>query len=383
MPLTVSCPYCNSRVSAPPELPSNGRMICPRCDESISLDGAIEVATSTPPSNGKPTRLTNRAIAAVILAVMVGVGAFALAFAIKTQPFRRAQDSKAEVPPESDPVAASRPPHEWPGLGYLPTDCQAIAGIRMIDAAESPVGRALLSALGLSAEAVSQIRVLGLSPREIDHFVIGANLRALPPRVMAVAHDYQRIDLGRVRQGIAATKDIEHGGKPLIAGRLWSNGLEGLVWKPDQHFLVGAILPDEFDQASSAPGALQESIAGIPADRFDAKALAWLAISTEDKNPTMELLTRFLPLPPEEQKTWQQLESLAMSVREDGDKLVMTIQIRGRDVVSSDSIAHSLANSMTKAGIEPKRSSDDGWQKLVATMTTDQIAKWVSMLKAK
>lgn len=200
---------------------------------------------------------------------------------------------------------------------------------------------------------------------------------------MAVAHNYQRIDLGRVRQGIAATKDIEHGGKLLIAGRLWSNGLEGHVWKPDQHFLVGAILPDEFDKAPSAPGALQESIAGIPAERFDAQSLAWLAISTEDKNPTMELLTRFLPLPPAERNIWQQLESLAMSVREDGGKLVMTIQIRGRDVPSSDSIAHSLANSMTTAGIVPERSSDNGWQKLVATMTTDQIAKWVSMLKAK
>lgn len=383
MPLTVSCPYCNSRVPAPQELPSNGRMICPRCDESISLEGASEGESSAGTSNGKPPRITNRAIAGMVLAVMVGVAAFALAFAIKTQSFRRAQDSKAEVPPESDPVAALRPPPEWPGLGYLPTDCQAIAGIRIADALESTAGRAFLSAFGISTEAAQQIRVLGLSPREIDHFVIGANLRALPPRVMTVAHNYRRIDLVQVRQGIGATKDIEHGGKPLIAGRLWPNGLEGLVWNPDQHFLVAAILPDEFDKARSDPSTSQASIAGIPADRFDAQALAWLAISVEDKNPTIELLTRFLPLPPAEQKTWQQLESLALSVREDGDKLLMTIQIRGKDARSADSMAHSLANSLAKAGIVPERSSDDGWQKLVATMSTDQIAKWVSMLKAK
>jgi len=358
-------------------------MICPRCEESIIVQDVSEGAASSVSESTKPMRITNRAIAGMVLAVMVGMGAFALGYALKTQAFRRAQDSKGAVPPEADPDMTAVPPHEWPGLGFLSADSQVIAGVRLASAMESAVGRALLGALNLAGDAESQFRILGLAPREVDHLLMSASLRAIPPRVMAVAHDYQRIDLDRVRQHIAASKDVEHGGKRLIAGRLWTNGLEGLVWRVDQHFLVGTLLAEDFDKVSSNLQDNRPTIANIPADRFDRDSLAWLAANVEANNSTIELLSSFLPLPPAEQKTWQQLESLAVSVRAGGDKLHLTIHLRGRDASASATIGNSLADWMAKAGMNVERSADGDWQRLTATMDAQQLAKWLGSLRGK
>src|SRR5439155_3268432 len=150
MPITVTCPYCNAPVPVADAVPLGGRVSCPRCEETVTVRDAgtstPDAASVEPPAG--PLRASNRAIAGLMVAVMVGMAAFGLSFALRTQAFRRANDVKGVQEP--GPAAETRPvpPAEWPGLGYLPDDVQAVAGVRVAAALESAAGRTLLGALG-------------------------------------------------------------------------------------------------------------------------------------------------------------------------------------------------------------------------------------------
>src|SRR5436309_1659876 len=79
--------------------------------------------------------------------------------------------------PEPAGESRSVPPAEWPGLGYLPDDVQAVAGVRVAAALESAAGRALLGPLGLTPDAVNRSRPLSLAANEVDHLLFGASVR--------------------------------------------------------------------------------------------------------------------------------------------------------------------------------------------------------------
>ena len=244
MPHTVPCPYCNAPVPVPQPPPAGGRVFCQRCEEAVtigSLNG--EAPTIAPaPSPAAPSRLSNRAIAGLVVAVMLGMAALGLAFALQTVGFRRANDLKGAQPPEQVPEARSVPPAEWPGLGYLPEDVQAVAGIRIGEALQSTAGKALLARLSLADGKT----VLGLAPNEIDDLLIGANFRTLPPRLVIVAH-------GTVGSPKLSDRTVERHGKTLDRLRLWTAGPEGVAWRPDAHTVVAALLPEDFDHVPAKP----------------------------------------------------------------------------------------------------------------------------------
>src|SRR4051812_18592238 len=104
MPTTVPCPYCNAPVPVPQPRPADGRVTCPRCEETVTVGDtgpgtptAAPHATSTEPTT--PPRPTNRAVAGIVVAVMLGMAALGLAYALRTVDFRRANDSKGVQPP--------------------------------------------------------------------------------------------------------------------------------------------------------------------------------------------------------------------------------------------------------------------------------------------
>ncbi|HEX4591514.1 MAG TPA: hypothetical protein VH120_16375, partial [Gemmataceae bacterium] len=106
MALTVSCPYCNAPVPVPA---ASGRVFCPRCEEAVPINGTANDASPTvsPSDSATPSRPSNRAIAGLVIAVMLGMAALGLAFALQTVGVRRANDKLGAQPPE--PVVESRP----------------------------------------------------------------------------------------------------------------------------------------------------------------------------------------------------------------------------------------------------------------------------------
>src|SRR5207237_10097202 len=104
MPTTVPCPYCNAPVPVP-DSAAGGRVTCPRGEETVAVgqpgSGPSAPSQSAPsgPAAGPP-RPTNRAVAAIVVAVMLGMATLGLAFALRTVEFRRANDVKGVQPPE-------------------------------------------------------------------------------------------------------------------------------------------------------------------------------------------------------------------------------------------------------------------------------------------
>ena len=278
-------------------------------------------------------------------------------------------------------------PAEWPGIGYLPDDVQAIAGVRVAAALESAAGRAMLAAFGVSD--VSSAKVLGLKLTAIDHFVIGANVRALPPRLIAAVYTRGRLQDLRSRE--AAGRSIEHHGIALLRGKLWANGPEGMTWQADDHMLIAAQLPEDFDHvpAQPQPGVdrFHAPLPDLLTDRLDPAAIAWLVLAADDKTATIGLAASMLPLPPTDRDALSKLQAFAMSLRADGPKVTLTLHVRGRDAAAGDAIAKAVADSLTRAGVDTLRrtGSDEpaDWQQVTATTDAKKLAAWLGTLRGK
>jgi hypothetical protein len=313
---------------------------------------------------GDTSRLSNRAIAGLVVAVMLGMAALGLAFALQTVGIRRANDSKGAVLPEPAVESVVARPAAWPGLGHLPDDVQVLAGVRVADALDSTASGALLGSLGLVD--AKKTRILDIAPGNVDHLVIGASLRALPPRVTAVVH-------GSIGDAPSSGRTTEQHGKTLHRVKLWPTGPEGAIWRADRHTLVAALLPEDFDHIVAKPQAAP--ILDLM-ERLDPAALAWLVASPGANDAALAFVTPLLPSA--DRDAWLKLESVAISIQADGPRLTLKAQIRGRDPAAGEAIAKAVAESLTKAGVTAERKSDSGWQKLTATADAEKLASWLA-----
>jgi hypothetical protein len=368
MPITVSCPFCNAPVQIA-NLPSgSNRVSCPRCEEILPLNLTVfdDVADTTlPPAPVPPARaLTNRAIARVVVAGMLGMAGLGLVFALKTVGVRRANDSKGAQPPEPPVESVALAPASWPGLGHLPDDVHIVAGVRVADALDSPAGRALLGPLGLAN--AQKTTILGISPGHVDNLMFGASLRALPPRVTAVVH-------GSIGDAPGPGRAIEQHGKTLHRAKLWATGPEGAIWRSDRHTLVAALLPEDFDHVPAKP---RDSVPlSELMSRLDPQATAWLVASVDPNDAALVLAAPFLPAA--DRDAWTKLAALAVSLRADGNKITLNVHLRGRD--AGGAIAGALAESLKKAAAEVTVTVPEAgdWYGVTATGDADKLAGWM------
>jgi hypothetical protein len=321
----------------------------------------------TLPPNSTASRPTNRAVAGLVIAVMLGMAALGLAFALQTVGIRRANDSKHEVPPDKVEVSVPTVPAAWPGLGYLPDDVQAIAGVRVDDALRSPAGKTLLARLKLSDDKT----ILGVHPENVDELIIGAGLRTLPPRVTAIVH-------GRVAAAKPSERTLEQHGKTLERLKLWPNGPEAAIWRPERRTLIAALLPEDFDHVPATPR-MAVPLSDLM-ERLDPNALAWLVAAPDANDAALAFVLPFLP--PADHDAWTKLRLLAVSLRADGPQLTLTAHFRGGDAASGDAIAKAIAASLKGQGVEPTQSVSGEWRITGVTAQSDAIlkllnARWV------
>jgi hypothetical protein len=388
---TTSCPYCNAAIPSPE--PKTDRVTCPRCGEVVMRLVSANGMPSIPESGENATnvgpfgadRLSNRTVGRVVVTGMLLIAAATVVYALATTKQRRANDNPKEDKVWEPPVALrALPPAEWPGLGYVPDDSQAIAGIRLAAAIDSDAGQALLVSLGFPPD-IHERRVLGVTPGDVDQLLFAANLKALPPRMTAVVRARRSIDAGRVRDALPGRRAIEHNGRSLSQGKLWAGGPEGVLWVPENTTLIATLLPEDVDKVPTQPQTTVDRLTSpLPAllrKRIDPDALVWLVGYAEPHNAALGLLSGLLPLPPTERDAWGRIESLAISVRANGTKLVLTAALRGQDSATSEALAGAVTRSLTTAGIAVEQTTDTDRRNLTATADAAVLAKWIGVLR--
>jgi hypothetical protein len=372
---TIACPYCNAPIPVS-ESPA-GPVTCPRCGEAVR--------TGTNQSNGAAPRTgpgiiaradsplgrpSNRAVGRIIVGVMLFMATVALVFALRTTEQRRANGYKSAKEPAAETAAemGSLPPAEWPGLGYLPADMQALAGLHVARALESAAGRTLLGELFVTDPG--KARILGQTPADIDRIMIGANHRTFPPQVIGVIRTGPAMDSEWTRQAMAANRTMDQHGKTLLRGRLWATGPDGAIWFADRHTLVAAVLPEDFDRIPATPQASSplRDLLG----RVDPAALAWIVASGEAINAAL----RYAGVPPPADPG-NEPDALVMSLRADGMILTLQGQFHCRNATDEQGLAR-LMESMRNAGLTVERTASGEWQTLTVTADAEKLAKWLA-----
>lgn len=106
MTSATTCPFCNAQVAVDAADRAGARIQCPRCGEAFPIedaDGPVSFRVADPSvvdTPATPTRYSNRAVAGIVLAVMLFMALLALRFALSTTEFRRSLD-KTVVKPEA------------------------------------------------------------------------------------------------------------------------------------------------------------------------------------------------------------------------------------------------------------------------------------------
>jgi hypothetical protein len=151
--------------------------------------------------------------------------------------------------------------------------------------------------------------------------------------------------------------------------------------------VIAALLPEDFDNLSATPepgvGRFTAPLPELLTDRLDPAAVLWLVAYAEPNNAALGLVAGLLPLPPAERDAWTRLEALAVSVRADGPRLVLTASLRGRDAATSEALAQALTKSLATADVAVKQTADGDWRRLTAAADAAKLAGWVDQLRGR
>lgn len=261
---------------------------------------------------------SNRAVAGFVLGNMVCIALLILPFALGTTNFRRRNDPQP-VPPLPEPVAkknATEPvaPGQLPALGYLPDNCNVVAGIHVAELYQLPIGAELFGkrntevpgetvpAPWLIDQGLGRVELwTGLKAEAIDHIVFGLRVDGKLPHLTIVVRTRKPYDpaLVAAKQGktvpltLFRKNDLYQFRTPPIGnGILWLANEQTLVlvWRldamTDQDRLA---LKAEPRQGADAPPPL---VRKVLAERLRAGTLIWWA-AVDLEQP--ELVASLLP----------------------------------------------------------------------------------------
>jgi uncharacterized Zn finger protein (UPF0148 family) len=360
----ITCPYCNAPLLA--ELA--GHVICPRCGETVrGVDAEGPLAQADQSDSDAPVQ-TNRQIAFMVLAIMVLMASIALAFALRTTQFRRANDNKGQEISRTTPQAAARPA-DWAGLGYIPDDVHALLGIDVARLGKSAVGQALMQRLNVGNDA--------LIGQSVDRLLVGLNWKELLPRVTVVVHSPTAADRRQVTSKIGG-ETLSHGRWKLTKAALLRN-VNFWFAEADDFTMVGAQLPSDFDAIPQPPRTGTERFAHLDAlfaQRLNPGAAAWLIGQLDAETNVVANLENLFPTTPDEVKPWQHLRGVALSLQVQGDELPFTLDLRAQDGDVAKLLGDRVERWLGTIGVVVDRKVDGDWQRLAGKFTAKTIAKW-------
>jgi hypothetical protein len=344
----------------------SGHAICPRCGETVrTVDATGTPARPLEPATTTPTGPTNRQLAAIIVAVMLVMASIALAFALYTTRFRRANDVKSQEKTLPGVSASS-------DLGYIPDDVHVLIGIDVSQLRQSEVGQALLRQLNLSDEIL-------LGP-QVDRILVGLNTKELLPRFTIVARSTAPGDFSKSDVFKRLAYKLRNGRTLQQISLVRFGNLNAWITEPDDRTLVAAQLPGDFDVIPEQPRSGNERFAHLHkllTQRRDDKAAIWLVGQLDPESTVIAELLKLLPAGADSLKPWQELGGAALNVRTDGNELRLSLDVRGRDVASTAAIADWIERSLGSAGVVAERKADGDWQQMIARLNADAISKWL------
>ncbi len=219
----LACPYCNALVPLDAGAVVGQRVPCPRCGEAFTLRQPPPVgdvfrrassrrqSISTAAGPRRRSRRVHRRLEAgarttgswqaVVLGVMGLMAAIGLAYALYTQPTRRAYDTALPPPPRRSPLAdlpAPAPvvtaPAALEALRWLPPDCTLIAGVQLTELRQTEEGRDLHESLISHRQMGNQRRPAGALDRAEGARRSTTSSSASGPRSLSDAHGGGRAD---------------------------------------------------------------------------------------------------------------------------------------------------------------------------------------------
>jgi hypothetical protein len=361
----LSCPYCNARVALSAEDAGRPRVRCPRCGDTFP-HRAVPAAerngspAAHPDSLGEgslPARApawSNAAVARLILGVMGTMAVIGLAFALWTQPFRRANDRKKTPGGEpeaivAEPVSATKP-SRLAGLGYLPAATEIVAGLHVGELLQDADGARILRQFQ-GSRAGSELQHLadkmGLDEGGIDHLVLGVYPTGGQPRAALVIKLRQTYPAEKLKALPRAQPDT-YQGKPVY--RFRSDLVQGLVYQAAADVLIVNLGLGEArtEDLRALPGQPRRGDEGLSAlvreclgERLQRGSLLWVVGSLSGQPLLRELLLARADVPDTTRRVLSEVEAFAVGIRQNRG-ITLSAAVRGKDEQAARQLAAAL-----------------------------------------
>jgi hypothetical protein len=379
------CPYCNALLPPLSHAPTAEKLPCPRCGEAVpaarwQVDEAAHalqagLPTIQPRGDEQPAPPGIRKTAFVVIGIMVVMALIGGSYALWTTKLRRSRDPW--MPTKLEAIAFRRP-LELSGLGYLPKNCQFIAGLHIAEMVnDKDVGKKLLAEprpafLDLALKQVT--RTTGMTLEEIDHVVLGLAVDAHFPQLVMIVKARAEISLEKLAEAAAPRRPVLREGEPLYEVSLKPAG-EALLWRVDTKTLVCvirmdapkaehlsglSIQPKPIDQV--LPDALQK----LMTDRLPKHNFLWTVGQLDQLGPAKDVLP-FLLAGKADLSMMRDMKALAIGIAP-VEGLTLTGNFRMNDAKSA---------AKFKAMLDDVKIADAASQKVEAT-PPDVAEQWVT-----
>lgn len=405
---TLTCPYCNASLTVPAGAAAEQRIVCPRCGDAFPLRPTDTIANRAPaslengivpkpatsfPEAALPVRRSNRAIAALVLGVMLLMAGIGLAFMLMTQAQRRAQDTNRPprrpgkqlgVPELSGPPSVeSIPPDKLEALGYLPADVNFLAAVRLPELLAYPLGVQMLREPLRLGDADYRLHDLpgwlGLRADDLDHMVLGVRVKkdVIPPFYLVI-RTLQPYEEEPLRQRLKGKRVASADKKKIFAFRLPRGNLTLHVWCAEERTLVLSLFPDQLEALPSQPVAglrqFAPEIRALLTERREAVAPLWLAGHSSDWSATLAapLLSR---LKKEEAAKLASLRTFGLWIVPD-----QSLAVKGVFACKDEAGARELeeyVRSRSRPEAHLKTAQDGPWLTLQFQTEPDFLTRWM------
>jgi hypothetical protein len=221
---------------------------------------------------------------------MIGMAVLALVFALLTQELRRRNDFRNKA---VAPVPLAQRPSELLGLGYLPAGTNIVAGLHVMTLTDEAAGRVLLRRPrpNLIESLLGTLDVVGLDLADVDHVVLGCELKDFSPKLTTVIVTRKPYDPAKVEQAVQ---------RQPVSATTFRNGplyrftaLPGIpkLWCADRRVLVWTSLTKEDleripEAPKGGPAGLTPAVREALTDRLGKQSVLWAA---GDLAPAIEL----------------------------------------------------------------------------------------------
>ena len=278
---TLTCPFCNAVIPPIPGLVVGQRIACPRCGEAFAVShvpaSAVEYPLAQLPDAvgpaPKPVR-ANRILGGAVFGVMLLMAGVGLAYALATVQMRRDHDRalprKQRKPwllgnkPSDEEIAVS--PAQLVGLRYLPPSTGFVAGLHVEELLNGTLGKDLESKswkVGPVEVSLGNVKEwTGLAIEDIDHIVVGVDVRDLDardltPPVHIVVRALRSDGANRMRVALKATSGRKEkapdGGERMVYGFSVKN-VPMRLWVADDRTVVLGVF-SKLDRVPAKPTA--------------------------------------------------------------------------------------------------------------------------------